>query len=145
MRCLAIVLSRDADLGESRPGVTSLLDLQELIGFSHFPAEDILFLFAAVEMERNNAGKPIDARVEIQHVDRADDPVVISESTGIVQMPIHQQMPPVFTMCHQLRWHFPEAGIYEITLYLDDTLAAHRRLACFATASLQGKGADVIR
>jgi len=145
MRSLAILLCREADLGETQPGLTSLFALQELLGFSHFPAEDVLFLFVAIEMERHQAGTPVNARVEMLNVDRADGPVVVSKATGIVQMPIHEQMPPVFTMCHQLKWTFPEAGVYEISLYLDDEPAANRRVACFETASIKTRGFPIVR
>lgn len=136
MRCLAILLCEDSD--NPANGEVSLLRLRERLGFDNFPAESILTLFVAVEMERGERGKPIDLRTELLHVDRADPAAEIFRSSAIIQMPMDQQLPPIFTMSIEARWPFNEPGVYEIAVYLNDELAAHRRIAVVQTAPEDG-------
>lgn len=127
MRCLCILLAVSVENAEY--GQVSLHRLRERLVYPAFPVTDALFLFAEVEMERDYRGQPILMRAELLHIDRADPPVELTSATGVVQMPMNKQLPPIFTMNHELAFTFPEPGVYQVTVYLNDEVAAHRLIA----------------
>ncbi len=126
MRCLAIVIAGDAD---DAPGWGSFLrGIVQIVWCDSFPGRATFFLYAELEAYDAQRGLPVDLAVIVVGPRGSRE---AETATGIVQMPVADEVPPIFVIRHQIAVIVDAPGRYELELHIDGELAGSRPIGFF--------------
>ena len=128
MRCLAILLG---DVAAEHPRFGAYIQGIWHIRYApQFPTRSKFFAYVEIEADRSQRGLPVDVRFEF--VDGAGHSVFAVDATGVVQMPMSEELPSIFTIRPEIEMSFPQPGRYDFNIYVGGELIGSRPFAVLA-------------